>query len=75
MRFGTEIYHKHTHYILWHIDPFLGNGSVNRPATYEHATIEDRPLLGNGAVHPPVSVINSVFYGVRPETIRITKSE
>jgi hypothetical protein len=28
----------------------LGNGSVNRPATYEHATIEGRPLLGNGSV-------------------------
>jgi hypothetical protein len=55
--------------ILWRIDQFLGNGSVNRPATYEHATIEGRPLLGNGSANPPDIVRNGVFYGVRPKAI------
>jgi hypothetical protein len=41
-------------FLLWRIDPFLGTGSVNRPAAYEHVIIEGCPLLGNGAVNPPV---------------------
>jgi hypothetical protein len=48
------------------MDPFLGDGSVSRPTTYEYATIECRSLLGNGVVKPLDIFGNVVFYEVLP---------
>jgi hypothetical protein len=42
----------------------LGNGSVNTPATYVHATI-GRPSLGNGELNTPGNLGNGVFDAVR----------
>jgi hypothetical protein len=53
--------------ILWHIDPLLGNGSVNTPATYVHSTIEGHPSLGNGEVNMPGILGKGVFDVVHAE--------
>jgi hypothetical protein len=50
--------------ILWHIDPLLGNGSVNNPAAYVHATIEGHPSLRNGEVNTLGILGNSVFNAI-----------
>jgi hypothetical protein len=42
----------------------LGNGSVNTPATYVHATIEGLPSLGNGEANTPGILGKGVFDAV-----------